>query len=74
MRWMKLEPVIQSEISQKEKDKYCILTDLERWCQRFYMQNIKGDTEVKNRLLDSAGEGEGGVVWRIALKHVHYHM
>ena len=25
MRWMKLEPIIQSEISQKEKDKYCIL-------------------------------------------------
>ena len=26
MRWMYLEPVIQSEVSQKEKDKYCILT------------------------------------------------
>ena len=26
MRWMKLEPTIQSEVSQKEKDKYCILT------------------------------------------------
>ena len=26
MRWMKLEPIIQSEISQKEKDKYCIVT------------------------------------------------
>ena len=25
MRWMKLEPIIQSEISQKEKDKYRIL-------------------------------------------------
>ena len=25
MRWMKLEPIIQSEGSQKEKDKYCIL-------------------------------------------------
>ena len=25
MRWMNLEPVIQSEVSQKEKDKYCIL-------------------------------------------------
>ena len=25
MRWMKLEPIIQSEVSQKEKDKYCIL-------------------------------------------------
>ena len=24
-RWMKLVPIIQSEISQKEKDKYCIL-------------------------------------------------
>ena len=23
--WMNLEPVIQSEISQKKKDKYCIL-------------------------------------------------
>ena len=25
IRWMNLEPIIQSEISQKEKDKYCIL-------------------------------------------------
>ena len=26
MRWMNLEPIIQNEVSQKEKDKYCILT------------------------------------------------
>ena len=26
MRWMNLEPIIQSEVNQKEKDKYCILT------------------------------------------------
>ena len=26
MRWMNLEPIIQREVSQKEKDKYCILT------------------------------------------------
>ena len=25
MRWMKLEPIIQSEVSQKEKDQYSIL-------------------------------------------------
>ena len=25
MRWMNLEPIIQNEVSQKEKDKYCIL-------------------------------------------------
>ena len=26
MRWMNLEPIIQSEVSQKEKNKYRILT------------------------------------------------
>ena len=26
MRWVTLEPIIQSEVSQKEKDKYCIFT------------------------------------------------
>ena len=25
MRWMNLQPITQSEVSQKEKDKYCIL-------------------------------------------------
>ena len=24
MRWMNLEPILQSEVSQKEKEKYCI--------------------------------------------------
>ena len=28
MRWMNLETVIQSEVSQKEKDKYYILTHI----------------------------------------------
>ena len=27
-RWMKLEPIIQSEVSQKEKHKYSILTHI----------------------------------------------
>ena len=37
IKWMNLEPIIQSEVSQKEKDKYCILThiimcqNLEKW-------------------------------------------
>ena len=30
MRWMNLEPIIQSELSQKEKDKYCILMHIYR--------------------------------------------
>ena len=28
MRWTNLEPIIQSEVSQKEKDKYSILTHI----------------------------------------------
>ena len=28
MRWINLEPIIRSEVSQKEKDKYHILTHI----------------------------------------------
>ena len=28
MRWLKLEPIIQSEVSQKDKDQYSILTHI----------------------------------------------
>ena len=30
MRWMKLEPIIQSEVSQKNKDQYSILMHVYR--------------------------------------------
>ena len=30
MRWMNLEPIIQSEVSQNEKDKYCTLAHIYR--------------------------------------------
>ena len=30
MSWMYLEPIMQSEVSQKEKDKYYILTHIYR--------------------------------------------
>ena len=28
MRWVSLEPILQSEVSQKEKDKYHLLTHI----------------------------------------------
>ena len=28
IRWMNLEPIIQREVSKKEKNKYCILTHI----------------------------------------------
>ena len=32
------------------------------------MQDSKGDTDVKNSLLDSVGEGKGGVIWENSIK------
>ena len=32
------------------------------------MQNRKRDTDVQNRLLDSVGEGEGGMFQEISIK------
>ena len=32
------------------------------------MQDSKIDTGVKNRLLDSVGEGEGGMIWENSIE------
>ena len=68
MRWMNLEPIIQSELrskSERERQMLYINTyiwNLERQYCQSYMQISKGDTDVKNRRLDSVGEGEGGMI------------
>ena len=67
MRWMKLESIIQSEVSQKEITNtvyFCIYMEFSKMVNlvRPYMQDSERDTDVKNRLLDSVGEGEGGMI------------
>ena len=32
------------------------------------MQDSKRDTDVKNRLLDSVREGEGGIIWENSIE------
>ena len=32
------------------------------------MWNSKRDTDVKNKLLDSVGEGEGGMIWKNSIE------
>ena len=40
MRWMKLEPIIQSEVSQKEKHQYSIIKkEVNNKCLNKYKQN-----------------------------------
>ena len=36
------------------------------------MQDSKRDTDVKNRLLDSVGEGEGGMTWKNSIEICMY--
>ena len=63
MRWMNLEPIIQNEASQKEKDKYFVLMHLyEIQKDSANNQGNKGDTDVKNSILDSVGEGKCGKI------------
>ena len=32
------------------------------------MRDSKRDTDVQNRLLDSVGEGEGGMIWETGIE------
>ena len=40
MRWMNLEPIIQSEVSQKEKGKYHILTHIYMESRKMVLKNL----------------------------------
>ena len=46
MRWVNLEPIIQSEVSQKEKDKYCILYMESR---KMVLKNLFTGQQWRNR-------------------------
>ena len=62
---MKLEPIIQSEVSQQEKHQYSILMHIYGIYKDGNNDPIcetARDTDVKNRLLDSMGEGKGGMI------------
>ena len=62
---MKLEPIIQSKVSQKEKHQYSILTHI-YGIQEDSNDNptckTARDKDVKNKLLDYVGEGKAGMI------------
>ena len=60
---MKLEPIMQSEVSQKEKHQYSILTHI-YGIQKDVTMTLYVRQQKRHRcssLLDSVGEGEGGM-------------
>ena len=65
MTQMKLEPIIQNEVSQKEKHQYSILMHRDG-IQKDGNDNpiceTARDKDVQNSLLDSVEEGKGGMI------------
>ena len=63
---MKLEPIIQSEVSQKEKQQYSILTHI-YGIQKDGNDNAVCETAKETQMYRTVfwtlGEGEGGMIW-----------
>ena len=73
--WMDLETVIQSEVSQKEKNKYRMLMhmcNLEKWYRRTGLQGRNRDTDVEHICTNTKeGKWGGGVNWSLGLTCIH---
>ena len=59
--------------SQSESEKLisyinAYICNLERWYLWSNMQDSKEDAGIKNRLLDTVGEGEGGMIWENSIE------
>ena len=75
--WMDLETVIQSEVSQKEKNKYRILTHIcgtqkngtdELVCRaEIQTQMYRTNVWIPNRESHGGGGGAGGMNWEIGI-------
>ena len=78
MRWMKLEPIIHSEVSQKEKHQYSILTHI-YGIQKDGNDNPVCKTAKETQMYRTVfwtlpERARVGWYGRMALKHVNYHM
>ena len=49
MMWRNLEPIIQNEVSQNEKDKFCILTHIYMESRKMVMKNLFTGQQRRNR-------------------------
>ena len=49
VRWMDLESVIHSEVSQKEKNKYCTLTHIYGMFKKMFLMNLGAGQEQRHR-------------------------
>ena len=52
MRWMNLEPIIQSEVSQKEKEKDHILMHIYTKSREMILKNLFTGQQCRNRHIE----------------------
>ena len=67
MRWMNLEPIIQSEVRKRKINiiyTNAYIWNLERWYWWIYLQGSNGETDIENRLMDTERGRGGWNVWR----------
>ena len=62
MRWMKLEPIIQSEVSQKEQHQYSILTHIYGILEDDPICETVKETQMYRTVFWTLGEGKGGMI------------
>ena len=65
VRWMELESVIQSEVSQKEKNKYRMLTHVWNLNKKKGSEKPRGRTGIKTQMqrMDLRTQGMGRASW-----------
>ena len=78
MRWMKLEPITESEVNQKQKHQYSILTYIYMEFRKMVMMTLYARQQKRHRYKEQTfglwEKARVGWFERIALKHVYYHM
>jgi len=61
---MNLEPITQSEVSQKQKNKYCILTQKYRIFKKMVVMNLFSEKEWRPRCKkQTCGHSRGRRPW-----------
>ena len=77
MRWMNVEPIIQSEVRKRKINIVFQLIYMEsrKMVLRIYLQGYNGETDIENRLMDM-GRGKERVrcmeriTWKLILPYV----
>ena len=76
VRWMNLQPIKQSEVSQKERNKYHMLMHIHGIWENnkllTYFQGMNTDADKEKRLVDKEGEGEDGMNWESSIETLIY--